>query len=431
MGVWKSAFAVVLTVCGVAANAAAQGVRPAVYSSLDDEGFRGAVFAPPGTGFGILSAGGQLPEPRPVPTELPPPAPLPEPEPAPPVLTQFEDFVGDPELRSPPWRTWFGAEVLLGMSRPVNVPPLVTTGPASDGVFTAGALGQPNTVPLFGGRKMLGDWRGGLRTEGGYWFDRQQTWGVVGRFYSLYSTSDQLVGVTNGTNVVNLPQFFAVGGTLMQVPAYASFPGLTTGTVSATAQTMFAGGDLSLRGRLRENPRWRLDGLFGYRQMFLHDELGREFTAAGVAVPPGTAFASGADNLRTRNHFFGSNVGAIATLTRDRWTLEGLAAVALGANVSDLDFDQNRFGSAAGVGTVPPVANRVRSETTYFGVVGEGGVRAAFRVTDRARLTFGYTCLYWWNVRRAQEQFALGTAPAGGTTHYYAHMLSWGADFRY
>jgi len=52
-------------------------------------------------------------------------------------------------------------------------------------------------------------------------------------------------------------------------------------------------------------------------------------------------------------------------------------------------------------------------------------------VGDHAKLTFGYTALYWSNVRRAQEQFNLSATPTGGTTHLFTSMLSLGAEVRY
>ena len=57
---------------------------------------------------------------------------------------------------------WGSAELLLGNTSGVNVPPLVTTGPASAGLL-AGAVGAPGTTVLFGGRKMLDNWRTGMR----------------------------------------------------------------------------------------------------------------------------------------------------------------------------------------------------------------------------------------------------------------------------
>lgn len=348
--------------------------------------------------------------------------------------TQNREFVFGPEACPCPdpkaTRVWFGAEVLLGTTRSVNVVPVVTTGPAALGVPNAAAIGQPGTAPLFGGRRMLGDWRGGLRAEGGLWLDRGHDAGAVARFYSLYSTSDQFAGAGNGLNVVNVPQFVSLGGAVVQVPAYVGFPGLTTGTVSATTQTTFAGGDLNLRFRTRQNQTWRVDALVGYRQLYLRDELGYDFAATGAA-PPAAALVTGGQSVRTRNEFYGGNVGLLATAGGKRWLVEGLAAVALGVNTSALDFDRNVVASATGLPATTLVSASTRDPMTYFGTVAEGGVRVGYRVTEYARLTVGYTALYWDNVRRAQDQVTLSPALTGATTGFLAHMLSCGAELRY
>lgn len=405
----------------------------------EDDRFRGAVFAAPrgDTPFLPTAAQGLLPGEEAVRrADFTQP-----PTPAPPTdvfdagdAAQNREFVFGPEACPCPdpraTRVWFGAEALLGTTRSVNVVPVVTTGPAALGVPNAAAIGQPATVPLFGGRRVLGDWRGGLRAEGGLWFDRGHDAGAAARFYSLYSTSDQLAGAGNGLNVVNVPQFVSLGGAVVQVPAYVGFPGLTTGTVSATTQTMFAGGDLNLRLQARQGRTWRVDALVGYRQLYLRDELGYDFAATG-AVPPVAALVTGGQSVRTRNEFYGGNVGLLATAGGKRWLVEGLAAVALGVNTSALDFDRSVAVSATGVPAVPIVATSTRDPMTYFGTVAEGGVRVGYRVTEHARLTVGYTVLYWDNVRRAQEQVALSPTLTGATTGFLAHMLSCGAEFRY
>lgn len=440
MGMFKKLLVAVaglgLTATGVSAQMPSIGatpVRSSKLTPLEAEGFRGAVFTPlPGREVRTAAADQSGPDDTAIQradlTENPtPPGPVDIFDPA--NTPRLEDFVFGPSPCPSPWRVWGRAEVLLGTSRPVNVVPVVTTGPAA-ALLNAGAIGQPGTVPLFGGRRMLGDFRGGLRAEGGLWFDSSHNTGVAARFYSLYSTSDQLVGAGNGTNVVNVPQFVSLGGLVTQVPAFVGFPGLTSGTVSTTAQTMFAGGDLNLRRMMRQGPRWRVDALVGYRQLYLHDELGAEFTAVG-AVPPITALVTGGNNIRTQNQFFGTNVGVLATTSWKRWMLEGLGAVAIGANVSDLDFKRNVIGTVSGVPQVPLVLTSVHDPMVYFGTVAEGGFKLAYRVTDHAKLTFGYTGLYWGNVRRAQEQLTLSPTLTGNTTYYFAHMLSCGAELRY
>lgn len=350
-----------------------------------------------------------------------------------PITTRHpEEFVFGPECCDLPQLTiWGSAEVLVGMTRGVDVPPLVTTGPAAQGVFVAGVLGQPGTTPLFGGRRMLNDWRAGMRAEAGAYFGDSQRWGASARLYSLFSTSEQLVGSGDGTNVVNLPQFISVGGTTIQFPIYVGFPGATIGLVSTTAQTTFTGGDLSLRRVIGSGGRARLELLAGYRQLHLGDELGAQFTVVGTGAGAGLSLI-GEDSVRTRNNFYGPQLGSVVSLGFGRWTVEGLSAVALGVTASDRDFSRTRL-LAVGGGTPVPVVQTVDpgGRVNYFGVVTETGVKLGFQVTEHARLTISYTGIYWTNVRRAQEQYNLSPTLTGGTTTFYTHALGWGAELRY
>ncbi|VTU02259.1 Signal peptide protein OS=Rhodopirellula europaea SH398 GN=RESH_05192 PE=4 SV=1: DUF1551 [Gemmataceae bacterium] len=427
-------FKTLLVACAALGPAAGTGRAQA---PPEDDRFRGGVFAAPRGDTPFLPAAAQGPLPG---DEAVRRADFTQPPtPAPPAdvfdagdAAQNREFVFGPEACPSPdpraTRVWFGAEALLGTTRSVGVVPVVTTGPV---VGVPAAVGQPATVPLFGGRRMLGDWRGGLRAEGGVWFDRAHDAGAVARYYSLYSTSDQFDGAGTGTNVLNVPQFVGLGGLVLQVPAYVGFPGFTTGTVSATTQTMFAGGDLNVRLRTRQGRHWRVDALAGYRQLYLRDELGYAFTAAGAVPPPFSLTASAAQSVRTRNEFYGGNVGLLATAGGKRWLVEGLAAYSLGVNTSALDFDRNVVFAATGIPATPVVNTTTRDPMTYLGSVAEGGVRVGYRVTEHARLTVGYTALYWNNVRRAQDQVALSPGLTGEMTHFFAHMLSCGAEFRY
>jgi hypothetical protein len=427
--------------------------RARLRSSLEADGFYGAIFEPRGygSGPGVRPTSGTGPVFGPTsgpvfgPTSGPVFDPVGGPVSGPGLSVEAEGrgasvSTGEERLFGPAptfgWRVWGGAEVLYGTGQAANVPPLVTTGPAGQGLLQAGALGQPGTVVLFGGRKLLDTWRAGLRAELGLWFDPSHTWGGVARFYSLFSTGEQFVGSGIGTNVLNLPQFFPVGNTVIQLPIYVGFPGVTTGSVTATAETTFGGGDISIRRRGWQGESWRIDGLFGYRQLYLGDQLGAGFTVVSAQLPqgqlaqPGTPVLLGNDDVRTRNHFYGSHVGMIGSAVGGRWMVQTLGSVALGVNVNELDYERSRLATVANL-PLPLVQTALSDRTTYFGVVAEGGVRLHFRLTDQARLTFGYTALFWGNLRRAQEQYNLTPTLDNNMSNYLVHTLAWGAEVRY
>jgi hypothetical protein len=108
-----------------------------------------------------------------------------------------------------------------------------------------------------------------------------------------------------------------------------------------------------------------------------------------------------------------------------------LGAVALGVNVNELDYERTRTATVGTLTPVPLVQTGYSDRTTYFGVAAEGGAKIHFRLTDHARLTFGYTALYWGNLKRAQEQYNLTPVLTDNMSGYMVHMLSWGAELRY
>ena len=120
--------------------------------------------------------------------------------------------------------------------------------------------------------------------------------------------------------------------------------------------------------------------------------------------------------------------GWVASARRARRLTLRTSAVALGVNASDLD--QSRSASRR-TGRQRRRRSTTGGRENLFSVAAEGGVRLGFRVTDHAKLTAGYTGIYWSKVRRAQEQFDLSDTLTGGTTHLYTNMISLGGEVKY
>ncbi len=353
----------------------------------------------------------------------------------------------------PGFRTWTTAELLIGRTRGPSVAPVVTTGPVQSGAL-AGAIGQPTTLPLFGGKRILDDWRSGLRVEVGAWLDDERTLGIGARFYSLFSTSEQFRAIPNGATVINVPQIVNVGAVPVQIPAFVGFPGVTTGHVATSAQTTFMGGDLNWRLTLGRTERMGVELLAGYRQLYLTDELNANFTVSPLGTNVLVTPLTGGDSVRTRNNFYGPQLGLSASTGGDRFWVEGHAASALGVTASTLDFSRSRTGGtganpaavlaaiglpatpanlaiATAAGQIPLGQTNVASRLSYFGVVGEGGVRLNWRATEHVRVTAGYGFLYWNNVRRAQEMFVLAPVLRPQAIDFTTHLFSVGLDLRF
>jgi hypothetical protein len=355
-----------------------------------------------------------------------------------------------------PYSVWLHAEYLLGTTRGPNVAPLVTTGPAAAGLL-AGAPGQPATVALFGGRPVLNDYRSGLRVEAGTWFDREHTFGALARFYTLFAGRENFAARATGTTVLNVPQLVNVNGVLTQIPVFAGFPGVTTGTATGGARNTFTGGDLSARLLLHRAAGVRVDLLAGYRQMYLGDALDLNYATAITGVP---ATLSGRSAVSSRNDFYGPQLGLLLSTNRGPFALEAHLSTALGATVSDLDFARSTavrgtanvpattaalVGAGVPLATAAPLAAQLAAATnnvplgnttvantvTYFGAVAEVGLRAKWQVAQNVRLSAGYGFIYWNNVRRGPEAVTGGDVLRLRASDFSTHMFNFGAELRY
>ncbi|HXD89068.1 MAG TPA: BBP7 family outer membrane beta-barrel protein [Urbifossiella sp.] len=322
---------------------------------------------------------------------------------------------------------WFSAEYLYWATQGPAIPPLVTSGPASLGAGLAGIVGQPNTQDLLGGQRGLNGLRPGVRLTLGAFIDDNHDWALSHQIISLGSRSERLVGGSDGTNVVNLPQFAAVGGQPVQTPLYVGFPGLSSGTVTASAQTSFFSGDTHLRRVFQANG-IRLDLLAGYRFLTVGDSIADSFDI--VSNAPTSPRLMGNDSVRTRNYFHGGEVGFNAQGRTGQFTYEMQATIALGVTASDLDQQQTRSTFVGGAGG-PVIQTAGHNQTDYFSVVPQVGFKLGWQPWQHVRFTAGYDFLYWSKVRRAEELYGPGPVLRDTTTDFWAQGFSIGAEVRY
>jgi hypothetical protein len=130
-------------------------------------------------------------------------------------------------------------------------------------------------------------------------------------------------------------------------------------------------------------------------------------------------------------------------------------SLALGITTSDLDFARTRIASiglgptitdpnalatltalgfpptVALTNQIPVVASIVGGRLTYFGLVGEGGIRLGLYASEHIRLIASYGIMYWNNVRRAQEMFTLSPVLRPRAIDFTTHMIGLGVEVRY
>lgn len=333
---------------------------------------------------------------------------------------------------------WIDLDFLLWATQGPSAPPLVTTGPVALGPGLAAAPGVPGTVALLGGSRVLTDVRPGFRFDFGLPISADGRWGFGTRFETLGQSADSLALVA-GANVVNAPQLFRVAGLPVLAPLYVGFPGTTAGTVTASTQTNYLGGDVTAWRSLTAGDALRIDGVIGYRTLHLGDRLATSWDVfAPAALPPDGPRLMGEDGVRTRNDFHGALLGLGSSVRFDRFSVGGRMAVSLGGTSSERDQTRTRVVvpgvAAAGLAGLTPVPLTVLAssdETSRFAVVPEFNVKFGWRATGALHLTAGYSFLYWSRVARAQEQYDLSATPTGRFTDFWAQGLSLGAEWRY
>jgi Putative beta barrel porin-7 (BBP7) len=306
---------------------------------------------------------------------------------------------------------WAEFECLNWWFRNSAVPALVTGGSFADPI--PGALGQPNTRVLFGGR-MDTDCVTGVRLRigsnlahslfgweaGGFLTEPQEK---IGEFSS------------DGSAVLARPFYDAV---LLTPNSFSlADPAGLAGVATAQSRTTLWGLELNATAALDQCSNV---AFVGYRFLQLDDEL--TVTSQYEVAGPSLAFLNGAtlplgtigtieDRVRTRTQFHGAQVGWKYHEDYGRFGLDARASVAVGLARQRVVIEGTTV-AAGPDGTVAVAASGLLAQPSNIGayerdrlaVVPEASVRASYLVGPGIRLFIGYDFLYWASVVRAGDQ---------------------------
>jgi hypothetical protein len=307
------------------------------------------------------------------------------------------------------------AEYLLWGVRPFRTPPLVTTGSAADAV--PGAIGQPHTQVLFGNSDLAGGLRSGLRLTVGGWFDMWEECGFEASGFFLGEKTNHFTTNTAENAVIARP-FFELNRN-MENAQLVSFPGLSTGAVTARATSRLFGAEANYRGKWCCGCDYRVDVLAGFRFLDLDEDLRVTETiffsdspALGPAPNQGdlrNQTATAFDDFHTRNRFYGGQVGVVGEKRWGPWSLEGRFKLALGVNAEEVDINgAQQFVPNSAInarGDLLALASNIGSrERSRFCVVPEVDLNIGYQVTPNLRAFIGYDLLYWSTVVRPGDQ---------------------------
>jgi hypothetical protein len=116
------------------------------------------------------------------------------------------------------------------------------------------------------------------------------------------------------------------------------------------------------------------------------------------------------DNFQTYNQFNGAEFGYQWTGRRGFWTLDNILRLGVGISTQQLTITgstQSPKGSlttANGGLLAQPGRNIGSLSREELGVVPEVGINIGYQLTQRLKLNFGYTGIYWSNVLRPGDQ---------------------------
>ncbi len=371
-------------------------------------------------------------------------------------------------------RFYVSAEYLLWWTKGSHLPPLLTTATAQEPADAAqglpgrtGALGLPNTRLLLGNQDALTGPRSGGRLMAGFWLDEERLLGLEAGGFFLQTLTNTYSFSSDGSLPLYRPFLGADSGREGVQIVATNFPGqppLTAGTFTAKITGIFWGAEANVRSCLLFGPDYFVDGLVGFRTLALNEDLSMQETPnlplggtfRGINFPMGTAFVVN-DYFRTRNQFYGAQIGTVAEYRYGPWMVNVTGKIGVGATQQSVIINGSTLSSIPGMGsTSSPNGflagpfNSGHFARSVFSYVPEFGVNLGYKVTEHIRLFAGYNIIYWSNVvqpgnqinRTVNPNFLPG-APANPTpgapqptfvfnsSSYWAQGLTVGVEFRY
>jgi hypothetical protein len=312
---------------------------------------------------------------------------------------------------------WGSAEYLFYWVRsaPLSVPTLTTFGPNTPSATTGfgGALGVQGTTvvspdhfsydPLSGGRVLIGAW-----------LDNDRLFGVEASGFLTETQASRFALQSTPTGVPSLRVPF------VNVPPGAGFPLGESSFVLADPD--FASGGQAISSRLRlwgaeghallhvsDNNGLSVSLLGGFRYLDLQEGL----SIASRETSLGNGFGTfvGTDDFRTRNQFYGGQLGAKVEMSFGRFFAAVLGDVSLGENHESVTINGISIVTPVGGpavitpgGIFAQTTNIGRQTHDEFAVVPEVQLRLGAKLTNSLRAFVGYDFVYVSNVARPGDQ---------------------------
>lgn len=298
-------------------------------------------------------------------------------------------------------------EYLLWWDNATELPVLVNTSPAGTDPSNVGVRGF--STPLIGGSDLDDESIFGYRFTLGTWLGNGTT-GIVGQYFTTDEQDVNFRTDSTANPLLGKPFFDVLNDTESSVRL-----GLTdefTGNVSVDWRTETSGYGVHLRQLYRCQHNYRLDLLYGYRQLAMDESL--SINSSQTDIDPGSLFngtrTDQNDFFDVENEFHGFDVGIMGHSVDGPWTLDFIAKVAFGTVNHEVTIDGSSVATpVAGApvtidgGLLTQTSNIGSYESDEFAVVPEFTATLGYQITECIDFSIGYTFLYINRVARASS----------------------------
>ncbi len=358
-----------------------------------------------------------------------------------------------------PSHGWAQFDYLSWYPSGMDIPTLATTDTVApiDGFFSTG-------TPLVSDELLTEQLNGG-RLRAGWWFANNPNLGIELEYFRTETNEfafSETVGV-NGRTFLARPYF--------DLSNFTGRPNLENAShvdsITINASSRLQGGGVKFRKLLccgdECKQSWifcrpvstqsRVDATAGWRTLELNETLSIGTTDRDTVA---NVTATARDSFEAQNIFNGGELGFMWQGRRGYWTLDVLLRTAFGNTNSEVTIDGSTTFSSNGItraGGLLALPSNINTYTSnQFSVVPEVGATLGYQLTERTRLTVGYTMIYWTNVARPGDQidtdvnptfipneFAAGTQtgirrpglPEIELTNYFIHGFNVGGEYRW
>jgi hypothetical protein len=309
-----------------------------------------------------------------------------------------------------PHDDWVRVDALLWWTKGAAVPPLLTTAsPDSTPQTQAGVLGERTTSILLGNQELNKDLRAGYRISFGTWLNQSDNLGIEFNYLGLSQNTDRIDRASTGSPILARP-FFDVD-TGVENAHLIAYPGVLQGTFSCASTSNFQVAEFLTRWALARAPGRRIELLGGFRFQQLTDSLDITDTS-GPGAPSQSIQIF--DQFRTRNDFYGGELGVASEWRQCRWSVESSLKVALGSTYSRIDINGSTTTAAGSLpgGLLALPSNMGVHNSNQFAAIPELALTLGYDLTCHLRAVAGYTFMYWSPISRPGDQIDLNVSPS-------------------